>query len=334
MGNDKQMTPESDPASMSAGLPRRKPHWLRKPLVVSDGTVARALRRGQLHTVCEEARCPNRRDCWQGDRTATFMILGDRCTRNCRFCSVSAGRPSPPDPAEPERVADGVAALGLRYAVITMVARDDLPDGGAAAMAETVRAIRRRVPECRVEVLPSDFGGCRGAIAAVIAARPVVYGLNVETVRRLTPVARSGSTYERSLAALQTARELAPDLPTKSALMVGLGETMEEVCATMDDLRAAGTDLLAIGQYLQPTRAQLPVQRYWTPEEFAALRAEALRRGFAACEAGPWVRSSYRAEALYAAAVAARSARLPSDEAVVKTACHPDARHAPSRPPK
>jgi len=328
------MTPEFDPAPASAGPPRGKPPWLRKPLVVSDGTVARALRRGRLHTVCEEARCPNRRDCWQGERTATFMILGDRCTRNCRFCSVSAGRPSPPDPAEPERVADGVAALGLRYVVITMVARDDLPDGGAAAMAATVRAIRRRAGGCRVEVLPSDFGGRREAIAEVVAAQPVVYGLNLETVRRLTPAARSGSTYERSLAALRTVRELAPDLPTKSALMVGLGETPEEVRAAMDDLRAAGTDLLAIGQYLQPTRAQLPVRRYWTPEEFAALREEALRRGFAACEAGPWVRSSYRAEALYAAALAARTAGARRSEAAAETACQPGARRAPSRPPK
>ncbi len=300
------MAPAFDPAFEASRPNRAKPPWLRKPLVVSDGPVARTLRQGRLHTVCEEARCPNRRECWQGERTATFMILGDRCTRNCRFCSVPAGRPAQPDPTEPERVAEAVAALGLRYVVITMVARDDLPDGGAAAMAETVRAIRHKTSDCRVEVLPSDFGGERTAIETLVAARPVVFGLNLETVRRLTPFARSGSTYERSLSALRVVRELAPELPTKSALMVGLGESHDEVCAAMDDLRAAGTELLAIGQYLQPTRAQLPVQRYWTPAEFAALRAEALRRGFAACEAGPWVRSSYKADAMYATAMARR----------------------------
>ncbi len=293
-------------ADSSAETPRAKPRWLRKPLVVGEGPVARTVRGLRLHTVCEEARCPNRRECWEHSKTATFMILGDRCTRNCRFCSVETGRPAPPDPAEPERVAQAVAELGIAFAVVTMVTRDDLPDGGAGAMAETVRAIRRRAPGCRVEVLPSDFGGNRDAIAALVAAAPEVYGHNIETVRRLTPAARSGSTYERSLAVLRTVRGLAPAMVTKSAMMLGLGETFEDVTAAMDDLRAADVDVLAIGQYLQPTRAQLPVQRYWTPAEFEALRAEALRRGFAHCEAGPWVRSSYKADVMFAAARARR----------------------------
>lgn len=286
---------------------RGKPLWLRKPLIVGAGPVTTAVRGLRLHTVCEEARCPNRRECWEGAHTATFMILGGRCTRHCRFCSVNPGRPAPPDPGEPERVAEAVAALGISYAVVTMVTRDDLPDGGAVAMAATVRAIRQRSPGCRVEVLPSDFGGDRDAIATLVAAAPEVYGHNLETVRRLSPVVRSGACYERSLSVLRTVRELAPRQVTKSALMLGLGETFEEICEAMDDLRRAEVDVLALGQYLQPTREQLPVQRFWTPAEFAALRAEALRRGFAACEAGPWVRSSYRADALYAAAIARRA---------------------------
>ena len=301
-----------DAAAPTPPPPRGKPAWLRKPLVHGDSAVRRTVRGRRLHTVCEEARCPNRHECWGRGRTATFMVLGDRCTRNCRFCNVAPGRPAAPDPGEPGQVAEAVAALGVNYAVVTMVTRDDLADGGAGILAETVRAIRRRNPGCRVEVLPSDFGGEAAAIATLVAAAPDVYGHHLETVRRLTPVARSGSTYDRSLDVLRRVRALRPGMVTKSALMLGLGETFAEVCEALDDLRAAGVDVLAVGQYLQPTRAHLPVRRYWTPDEFAALRAEALRRGFAHCEAGPWVRSSYRADAMYAAAVAARAAATPA----------------------
>ncbi len=237
------------------------------------------------------------------------MILGDTCTRRCGFCSVATGRPAAPDPAEPERVAEAVAAMELTFAVITMVTRDDLEDGGADAMARTVRAVRSRVPGCKVEVLPSDLGGDRANLAILMAAAPDVTGHNLETVRGLTPRVRSGASYDRSIEFLRRAREIAPAGVTKSAMMLGLGETVDDVCGAMDDLRAVDVDVLAIGQYLQPTRANLTVQRYWTPEEFAEIKAEALRRGFVHCEAGPWVRSSYKADAMYASAVAARAAR-------------------------
>lgn len=285
---------------------RGKPPWLRKPLVHGASDVSRIVRGHRLHTVCEEARCPNRHECWAHGRTATFMILGDTCTRRCGFCSVRTGRPAPPDPAEPGRVAGAVAEMKLAFAVITMVTRDDLEDGGAAQMAATVEAIRRHSPDCRVEVLPSDFGGRFESTDVLADVRSEVYGHNVETVRRLTPHVRSGSTYERSLAVLRHVRERHPAMVTKSAMMLGLGETFDDVCATMDDLRMAGVDVLAIGQYLQPTRGHLPVQRYWEPAEFDALRAAAAERGFAHCEAGPWVRSSYRADTMYEAALASR----------------------------
>jgi lipoic acid synthetase len=286
--------------------PRGKPEWLRKPLIHGDSEVRRIVRDHRLHTVCEEARCPNRNECWGGSRTATFMILGDRCTRHCGFCSVKTGRPDAPDPTEPDRVAQAISEMKLAFAVITMVTRDDLEDGGAAHMAETVLAIRRLSPACRVEVLPSDFGGREDSVNRLADAQPDVYGLNLETVRRLTPGVRSGSSYERSLDVLRHVRARHPERVTKSAMMLGLGETTDDLYEAMDDLRAADVDVLAIGQYLQPTRENLPVQKYWTPEEFASLRQEALRRGFVHCEAGPWVRSSYRADAMYEAAAATR----------------------------
>jgi lipoic acid synthetase len=299
----------ADPTSEKAsGAPRGKPEWLRKPLVHGDSPVRRVVKGLRLHTVCEEARCPNRHECWGAGRTATFMILGETCTRRCGFCSVATGRPAAADPAEPDRVAEAVAAMELTFAVITMVTRDDLDDGGATALARTVTAVRSRVPGCRVEVLPSDLGGDRSNLEVLMAARPEVLGHNLETVRRLTDRVRSGANHDRSLEFLRRAREISPAGVTKSAMMVGLGETFEEVCGAMDELRAVDVDVLAIGQYLQPTRAHLPVQRYWHPDEFAALRDEALRRGFAHCEAGPWVRSSYKADAMYAAAVARRTA--------------------------
>ena len=302
------MTTRSETIEGAPRAPRGKPEWLRKPLVHGDSPVRRVVKGLRLHTVCEEARCPNRHECWGAGRTATFMILGGTCTRRCGFCSVATGRPCAADPAEPERVAEAVAAMELSFAVVTMVTRDDLGDGGAGALAETVRTIRSRVPGCRVEVLPSDLGGVRANLEALMAATPDVLGHNLETVRRLTPRVRSGASYDRSLEFLRRAREIAPRGVTKSAMMVGLGETLDDLKGAMDDLRAADVDVLAIGQYLQPTRMNLPVQRYWTPDEFAVLREEALRRGFAHCEAGPWVRSSYKADAMYAAAVAARAA--------------------------
>ncbi len=298
----------SNPLSTTATAPRGKPAWLRKPLVHGGGAVQRTVHGLKLHTVCEEARCPNRNECWGHDRTATFLLLGDTCTRGCGFCSVRTGRPAPPDPGEPARVAEAVAHMGLGYVVLTMSTRDDLEDGGAGLLADTVRAIRARTPGCRVEVLASDFAGREASLAALLRAAPKVVGHNLETVRRLTPAVRSRASYEGSLTFLRRARALRPAGITKSALMLGLGETRDDVLAAFDDLRAADVDVVAVGQYLQPTRANLPVQRYWTPEEFADLKAEALRRGFVHCESGPWVRSSYRADAMYAAAAAARNA--------------------------
>ncbi len=227
------------------------------------------------------------------------MILGDTCTRRCRFCAVGTGLPGAVDVLEPMKVAASVMKMGLKHAHVTMVNRDDLPDGGASAMAATVRAIKARAPECSVEVLTSDFMGARDAIAAVVESSPDIVSHNVETVRRLTPRVRSRSTYDRSLLFLRTARELDPKAVTKSSLMLGLGETRDEILSTLDDLRAEDVDIVNLGQYLQPTRNNIPVQRYWTPEEFASLREAALERGFLHCEAGPLVRSSYHAGEQY-----------------------------------
>lgn len=269
----------------------------------------RAIRAARLHTVCEEARCPNRHECWTDDRTATFLILGDRCTRGCAFCAVSRGRPAPADSDEPRRVADAAAAMGLRFVVVTMVTRDDLPDGGAGAMVATVCAIRERSPDCGVEVLSSDFRGSMAALETVAAVRPEVFGHNIETVRRLTPRVRTGAGYDRSLAVLRQYRRMDKKAVLKSALLVGMGESRDEIAATMADLREAGVEALAIGQYLQPARGHWPVARFYTPAEFDELKEQALRLGFAHCEAGPWVRSSYRAEAMYAATLAGRKRR-------------------------
>lgn len=292
---------------MNDGTVLRKPEWLRKDLVHGDSAVRRSVKGLHLHTVCEEARCPNLHECWGRGKTATFMILGSVCTRSCKFCNVATGRPGTVDAQEPERVAEAVSQMGLMFAVITMVTRDDLPDGGAGAMADTVRAIRSRNPGCKVEVLTSEFDGRSEALDILLAASPEVVGHNLETVRRLTPAVRSRAKYEQSLEFLRRSHERRPDLVTKSALMLGLGETRDEVLESMDDLRRAHTEVLAIGQYLQPSREHLPVQQYWTPDEFEELRGEALRRGFAHCESGPWVRSSYRADAMYESAMKAKT---------------------------
>ncbi|MBX5436915.1 MAG: lipoyl synthase [Alicyclobacillaceae bacterium] len=274
----------------------RRPDWLKVQLRTGPNyrELKQIMRNQSLHTVCEEARCPNIFDCWE-HRTATFMILGDVCTRACRFCAVTSGRPAGFDLQEPERVAQAVVEMGLQHVVITSVARDDLADGGASMFAATIRAVRERVPACGVEVLIPDFMGNWDALRTVLDASPDILNHNVETVRRLTERVRSKAKYERSLELLRRAKEMRPDIRTKSSIMVGVGETWEEILETMDDLRAVQVDILTIGQYLQPTARHLVVERFYSPAEFLRLRAEGLRRGFAHVESGPLVRSSYHA---------------------------------------
>jgi lipoic acid synthetase len=248
-----------------------------------------------LHTVCESARCPNMGECWE-HRTATFMILGNICTRACGFCAVPSGRPlGPPEEDEPERVAEAVAKMGLRYAVVTSVNRDDEPDGGATIFSRTIAEIRRRVPGCRVEVLIPDFRGVWPALETVLQAQPDVLNHNVETVPRLYRQVRKGAIYERSLELLRRAKEFAPRIPAKTGMMLGLGESREEVLSAMADLAAQGTDILTLGQYLQPTREHLPIVRYVHPDEFAEYKQLGEQMGFKHVEAGPLVRSSYHA---------------------------------------
>ena len=274
-----------------------RPDWLRVKFFGGPNyqDLKRLMRALNLHTVCESARCPNMGECWE-HRTATFMILGNICTRSCGFCAVPSGKPiGPPDSDEPERVAEAVEKMGLRYAVVTSVNRDDQPDGGAAIFARTIEAIRRRVPGCKVEVLIPDFRGVWTALETVVAARPDVLNHNTETVPRLYRQARKGAVYERSLELLRRAKQLAPDRPTKTGLMLGLGEAREEVLAAVEDLAAQGTDILTLGQYLQPTREHLPVARFVHPDEFAEYKWRGEAMGFKHVEAGPLVRSSYHA---------------------------------------
>ncbi|MBN1422490.1 MAG: lipoyl synthase [Planctomycetes bacterium] len=276
----------------------RKPPWLRVSLHTSGdfGKVRGLLRDLRLHTVCREAHCPNIFECFSAG-TATFLILGDTCTRHCAFCAVSTGKPEPLDPEEPDRLAEAVARLGLRYAVITSVDRDDVPDGGADAFARTIEAIRRRSPEARIEVLIPDFKGEEAPLARVLEARPDVLGYNLETVRRLYPEIRPASSYDLGLELLAraAARKAGLEYRVKSGIMVGLGETEEEVRETMRDLAAAGADLLSIGQYLAPSGSHRPVDRFAAPDEFERYRTLGDELGFLAVEAGPLVRSSYRA---------------------------------------
>jgi lipoic acid synthetase len=253
------------------------------------------MRTHDLHTVCESAHCPNMGECWE-HRTATFMILGNICTRACGFCAVPSGKPlGPPEEDEPERVAEAVERMGLRYAVITSVNRDDQPDGGAAIFARTITEIRRRVPGCRVEVLIPDFRGDEEALGTVMAARPDVLNHNVETVPRLYRLVRKGAVYERSLELLRRAREMAAEVPTKSGMMLGLGETREEILQAMEDIAAQRTHILTLGQYLQPSPKHLPVERFVHPEEFAEFKRLGEQMSFKHVEAGPLVRSSYHA---------------------------------------
>ena len=279
----------------------RKPDWLKIQLNTTDNFryLKRLMREERLNTVCEEARCPNIHECWGEHKTATFMILGDTCTRRCRFCAVKTGLPGAVDRHEPARVAESVRKMELRHVVITMVNRDDLKDGGASIVAETVLAIRAEAPQCTVEVLTSDFLGSRESVATVMESLPAIMSHNLETVRRLTRQVRSRSDYDRSLQVLAIAREIDPRSVTKSSLMLGLGESAVEVEEAMDDLLRRGVAILNLGQYLQPTRTHLPVQRYWLPEEFDRFRDVALQKGFAHCDSGPLVRSSYHAGAGY-----------------------------------
>ncbi|HDI59322.1 MAG TPA: lipoyl synthase [Desulfobacteraceae bacterium] len=287
------------PPASTADRRAPKPAWLRKRLPSGPAyeSVRRLLGKAGLHTVCQSARCPNQFECFTR-HTATFMILGDHCTRDCRFCAVSHGPPEPVDPDEPRRVAEAAAHLGLRYVVVTSVTRDDLPDGGADLFAAVIHALRQRIPGVRVEVLIPDFQGRRRALETVLAAGPVVLNHNLETVARLYPAARPQADYRRSLDLLARSRRAAPRILTKSGLMLGLGESEAEIRTALADLRAAGVQVLTLGQYLQPTAAHLPVARYLTPETFESWRREALAMGFAAVASGPFVRSSYRAEAL------------------------------------
>jgi lipoyl synthase len=273
-----------------------RPKWLRAPAPVGENyrDLKGLIERLRLHTVCESAACPNVGECWN-HRTATFMILGNVCTRRCGFCAVEKGAPLPVDYDEPRRVAEAVAAMGLRFAVITSVNRDDRPDGGAELFALTIRAIRERIPGCGVEVLTPDFQGNLAAVKTVLDAAPQVFNHNTETVPRLYRQVRLGARYERSLEVLAYARGAAPAIPTKSGLMLGLGETNAEVLAVMRDLRAAQVEILTLGQYLRPSPRHLPIVRYVPPAEFEALRREGYGMGFAHVEAGPLVRSSYHA---------------------------------------
>jgi lipoic acid synthetase len=278
-------------------LPRQpKPAWLkvRAPGSPNYVRLKHVMRAQGLHTVCEEANCPNIGECWHHG-TATFMILGDVCTRACGYCNVVHGRPTAADPGEPQRVARAVQAMGLRYVVVTSVDRDDLDDFGSSVFADTIRETRALAPGCRIEVLIPDFKGSERALRTVLDAQPDILNHNIETVPRVFRIVRTGGRYERSLELLDRARRYAPHIPTKSGMMVGLGEEWEEIAGTLRDLRAAGVSILTIGQYLRPSQANVPTTRYYHPDEFAELRRIALDLGFMHAECGPLVRSSYHA---------------------------------------
>ena len=283
------------PPTLRDGAPAR-PSWLRAPAPVGDNyrDLKNLITRLGLHTVCESAACPNVGECWN-HRTATFMILGNVCTRRCGFCAVQKGAPLPVDYDEPRRVAEACAALGLKFAVITSVNRDDRKDGGAELFARTIGAIRERLPGCGVEVLIPDFQGSHGALEIVLEASPDVLNHNTETVPRLYRQVRLGARYERSLDLLRYAKRTQPKTPTKSGLMLGLGETNEEVLEVMRDLRGSNVDILTLGQYLRPSKKHLPILRYATPEEFAEFKRRGYEMGFQHVESGPLVRSSYHA---------------------------------------
>ncbi|GKS66197.1 lipoyl synthase [Nitrospira sp.] len=292
---DQLRTSSSIPLQSSISARPRLPSWLKVNAKTGPDylEIKDTLERLGLHTICEEARCPNRWECWNA-RTATFLILGDICTRRCHYCSVETGRPLPVDREEPGRVAEAVRALGLHHAVITSVNRDELPDGGAAVFAETIRQTRQLNPTCTIEVLIPDFEGQAAALATVCAEKPDILNHNIETVRRLFPSIRPQGKYQRSIDLLTRAKQ--QGMKTKSGLILGMGETLDEARDVMRDLRAVDCDILTIGQYLQPTREHLPVAKFYDPSEFATLKEEGLAMGFIHVESGPFVRSSYHAE--------------------------------------
>ena len=292
-----QITPQRQGApAVGPGAPERKPAWLKvkAPGGATYLTVKQMMRDLRLHTVCEEAHCPNIGECWE-HRAATFMILGDVCTRNCAYCAVAHGTPAPLDTQEPERLAAAVAQLGLRHVVITSVDRDDLPNGGAELFAASIAAIRQRLPETSIEVLIPDFKGSAAALEIVVAAAPDILNHNLETIERLYRIARPGGRYPRALELLQRAKQLNPGGLTKSGLMCGLGEEWDELIGAMHDLRAQDVDILTLGQYLRPSDAHLPIARWYTPAEFAELKRLGVEMGFRHVESGPLVRSSYHA---------------------------------------
>jgi lipoyl synthase len=294
----------------------KRPDWLkvRLPGGPNFADLVGIMRGQQMHTVCEEARCPNIGECWDR-RTATFLILGNVCTRNCSYCAIAHGLPTELDLAEPTRLADSCVAMGLRHAVITSVNRDDLKDGGAALYAQTIREIHGRLPSCTVEVLIPDFKGDADPLRAVLDANPEILGHNIESVRRVFKVVRHGGNYDRSIELLRRAKEWGYTSFTKSGIIVGMGETVDELFDTMDDLRAADVDVLTIGQYLRPSADYHPIDRYYTPQEFAMLREQGLARGFKYVESGPLVRSSYKAD-IQAQAVRAHRARFGAAQTV------------------
>jgi len=280
----------------SEPLPERKPPWLkvRAPGGPNYMRLKHLMRELDLHSVCEEAHCPNVGECWEHG-TATFMILGDVCTRNCAYCAVAHGRPPKYDIAEPHRVARAIAEMGLQHAVITSVDRDDLPDFGAWVFAETIRQIHERIPGCSVEVLVPDFQGNEDSIRTVLEAGPEIYNHNTETVPRLYKKARPGGRYPRVMEIFRFAKRIAPDIPTKTGMILGMGETIEEVVAVMRDLREVDVDILTLGQYLRPSDAHIALDRYYTPQEFRQLYEIGMEMGFRHVESGPLVRSSYHA---------------------------------------
>jgi lipoic acid synthetase len=278
----------------------RKPDWLKQRLPSGPDfeKIRGMIRKDRLHTVCQEAGCPNIWECFS-HHTATFLIMGSRCTRNCRFCAVTEGPLEPPDPEEPARVASVARQMGLKYVVVTSVTRDDLPDGGAGHFAETIEKLRQEIPGVCVEVLIPDFQGSKNALEAVLNAHPDVLNHNIETVPRLYPEVRPQADYRRSLDLIQRARKYVPALVTKSGLMLGLGERPTEISRTLEDMFKAGCQMLTLGQYLQPSKDHLPVKRYIPPEEFEEWRRSALQMGFAEVASGPFVRSSYHAKELF-----------------------------------
>lgn len=276
----------------------RLPDWIKRGIHADLHSTKQLLRRHRLSTVCEEARCPNKSECFSKP-TATFMILGSNCTRDCGFCSIKSSYPEPVNQDEPENVADAAEEMGLSYIVITSVTRDDLPDGGAGHFAKTITSVKKRLPHAKVEVLTPDFKGDLNAVKTVLAARPDVYNHNVETVGRLYLVVRPGADYKRSLYIIRQVKEIAPDIHTKSGFMLGLGEKYEEVIQLLEELRSAQCDFLTIGQYLMPTRNNLPVVEYIRPEVFEDLRSRASNMGFKYVASGPLVRSSMNAEETY-----------------------------------